>query len=98
MLVKVHNSYRVTVAICDSNLLDKSFEEAEKEIIIGKNFYGGEEKTESEILKIIQDYSEADATFNIVGPESVALALKAKLIKKDGITKIQEIPIALVLL
>ena len=98
MLVKIHSSYRVIVAICDTNLLEKTFEEGEKRIIIGKNFYGGEEKSEEEILKIIQDYSEADSTFNIVGKDSTNLALKSGLIKKDGITKIQNIPIALVLL
>jgi hypothetical protein len=86
------------VAICDSNLLEKKFEENDKQIIIGKNFFGGEEKTASEVLKILEDHSAEDATFNIVGEESVALALKSKLIQPKGITKIQNIPVALVLL
>jgi len=98
MLVKIHNSYRMVIAICDNNLLGKTFEEGAKQIIVGKNFYEGENKTESEILKIMSDYSEADATFNIVGEESVKTALKAKLIRKEGITYIQNIPIALILL
>ena len=98
MLVKIHDSYRTTVAICDSNLLDRTFEEGKKQIIIGKNFFGGEEKTSEEILEIMDDYAGSDSTFNIVGPEAVAMALKAKLVKPEGITKIQNIPIALVLL
>ena len=39
-----------------------------------------------------------DATFNIVGKESVQTALEAGIIKEQGIIKIQEVPIALVLL
>jgi hypothetical protein len=98
MLVKIHESYRITVAICDSNLLEKTFEEGAKEIKITSSFFGGEEKTEAEVLEIMEDYSANDATFNIVGKQATSLALKSGLIKKDGITKIQDIPIALVLL
>ena len=98
MLVKIHKTYRTTVAICDSNLLEKTFEEGVKQIVIGKNFFGGEEKTEEEIAKIIEDYSYEDATFNIVGEQAVNLALKLGVVNQDGITKIQNIPIALVLL
>ncbi len=98
MLVKIHKTYRTTVAICDSNLLEKTFEEGKKQIIIGKNFFGGEEKTEEEVLKIIEEYSAEDSTFNIVGEKSVAIALKAGIIQKSGITQIKGIPIALALL
>lgn len=98
MLVKIHDSYRTTVAICDSNLLEKTFEQGDKEIKITKNFFGSEEKTEAEVLEIMEDYSANDATFNIVGEQSTNLAIKCNLVKPEGITKIQGIPIALVLL
>ena len=39
-----------------------------------------------------------DATFNIIGEEAVQTALEAGVIDEKGIIKIQEIPIALVLL
>lgn len=98
MLVKVHSSYRNIVAICDSDLLEKTFEERNKQLKITKNFFGGEEKTEKEILEIMQLGSESDYTFNIIGKQSIALALKAGIITKEGIQKIQGIPVALVLL
>jgi hypothetical protein len=98
MLVKIHKSYRITVAICDSDLIGKTFEEGEKQIKITENFFKGEEKTEQEVLDIIVHGSAEDQTFNIVGQESVKLALRSGLVNPDGVITIQGIPIALVLL
>lgn len=98
MLVKIHSSYRNVVAICDSDLIGKSFEEGEKCITLNPNFYQGEEKAEKEILEIIEKGMNEDFTFNIVGKESTALALKVGIIKEEGIIRIQGVPIALVLL
>jgi len=98
MLVKIHKSYREIVAICDSDLLEKTFEEDNRQIIIGKNFFGGEEKSEGEVLNIIREYSDSDSTFNIVGQKSIDIALKSGIIKKEGIILIQGVPTALVLL
>lgn len=98
MLIKIHNSYRTIVAICDSNLIGKTFEEGDRQIKITENFFKGEEKSEKEILELIELGSCEDYTFDIIGKESIALALKSGLIKKDGIVTIQGIPVALVLL
>ncbi len=98
MLVKIHNSYRTVVAICDSHLIGKTFEENQKVIEVSPNFFKGEEKTESEVLEIIEEAAAEDSTFNIVGQESVSLALKAKIVNPDGILTIQGVPVALVLL
>jgi hypothetical protein len=98
MLVKIHNSYRNTIAICDSNLIGKTFEENNRCIFINPNFFQGEEKSEKEILEIIEKGTYEDYTFNIVGKEATSLALKAGIIKPEGIIQIQSIPVALVLL
>ncbi len=98
MLVKIHASYRNVVAICDSNLIGKSFEEDQRCITMNENFFKGDEKTEKEVLEIIEKGSAEDYTFNIVGEKSVQTALKSGLIKPEGIIRIQGIPIALVLL
>lgn len=98
MLIKIHDSYRVTVALCDSNLLGKTFEEDIKQIEIRPHFFKGEEKNKEEVIEILKDMDKEDATFNIVGKESVETALKAGIIDKEGIITIQEVPIALVLL
>lgn len=98
MLIKVHSSYRNTIAICDSDLIGKTFEEGIRALFVNPNFFQGEEKSEKEILEMIEKGTYEDYTFNIVGKKSVELALKAGLIKQEGIIKIQGVPIALVLL
>jgi hypothetical protein len=98
MLVKIHSSYRRIVAICDNDLLGKRFEEGKKAVEIKESFFKGEEKTEEEILSIIEESAGEDATFNIIGKDSVNVALKAGLVQPEGIIKIQDVPIALVLL
>ncbi len=96
--MKIHNSYRKIIAICDSDIISKTFEEGIRQIIIGENFFRGQEKSEEEVLEIMEKASAEDATFNIVGNQSVKLALKAGLIKPKGIIKIQGVSIALSLL
>jgi hypothetical protein len=98
MLIKIHNSYRRIVAICDNELVGKKLEEGQRVIDIRESFYKGEEKNEEEILNILEEYSGDDATFNIVGENSVKIALKSGLIQPEGVVKIQGIPVALVLL
>ncbi|OGJ19060.1 hypothetical protein A3K73_01945 [Candidatus Pacearchaeota archaeon RBG_13_36_9] len=98
MNLKIHNSYRNVVAICDSELMGKRFEEEKRQIDLSGEFFNGEEMSEEQVLAIMKDEKTEDATFNIVGEKAVELALKAGIIKKEGIIKIQGIPIALTLL
>ena len=98
MLIKIHQTYRNVIAICDSNLLGKKFEQENLQLDMKESFYKGEEKTKQEIISIMQNMSREDSTFNIVGEESVNCALEAGIISKDGIKKIQGVPFALVLL
>ena len=98
MLIKIHKSYRNVIAICDSNLLGKKFEEDKIQLDLTGEFFNGEEKSEQEILKIIENASTEDATFNIIGEKATQLAIKAGIIDKKGIRKIQGIPFALTLL
>ena len=98
MFVKIHNSYREVVAICDSYLIGKRFEDGKFQLDIKENFFRGDEKDEKQAIQIMRDMSREDATFNIIGQESVNAALKAGVISKDGIKKIQGVPFALVLL
>jgi hypothetical protein len=95
MQVKIHNSYRAIVSLADSDLIGKTFEEGIKIIEVKASFYQGEEKTKEEVVDIIKDFDKEDATFNIVGDESINVALEAGIINKEGIMKIDNIPIAL---
>ena len=98
MLVKVIKSHRDIVIICDSDLIGKKFEEGTSQLDVKENFFKGEEKTKQETLEIIKNMSIEDATFNIVGRESIETALETGIINKEGIKTIQGVPVAMVLL
>ena len=98
MFVKIHKSYRDVVAVCDSKLIGKVFEEGDFQLDVKESFFKGDEVSESEVIDILQDMSKEDATFNIVGERSVDCALKAGIISDEGIKKIKGIPFSLVLM
>ena len=95
MQLKIHESYRKIVALADTNLVGKTFTEGIKQIAITPNFFQDREISKKQAVKILQDMEKEDATFNIVGKQSVQTALEAGVIKEHGIIKIQGIPIAL---
>lgn len=98
MYIKLHKSYRDVVAVCDSDLLGKFFQEGNKILDIRESFYKGEEKSEKEIIELMIDLAMEDATFNIIGNKSISCALKAGIITKEGIKKISNISYSLVLM
>ncbi len=70
MKLKIHNSYRNIVAICDSELLGKKFEEEKKQLDLSGEFFNGEDLSEEQVLTIMEDEKTEDATFNIVGEKA----------------------------
>jgi len=98
MFFKIHKSYRVVVAICDSDLVGKYFEEGMFQLDVKESFYKGQEAEEEEMAKIIKRMSVEDSTFNIVGEKSISLAIELGLIAEEGIKRISGIPFAFVLL
>ena len=97
MLVKIHNGSRLVVAICDSDLIDKKFEEGKLQIDLTTGFFKGDEKTEEEVREIIEDARREDACFNIVGKKSVRLAKEGGVVKEEGVSEIGGVPLGLVL-
>ena len=97
MFVNIIKSYRDVVAICDKELLGKKFDEGKFQLDVKENFYKGEEKSEQEVEQIIRHMFQEDATFNIVGKKSIALALKLQIISQESIKEINNIPYSLVL-
>ncbi len=98
MQIKIHKSYRPVVSLADSSLIGKKFEEGKFQLDVRENFYKGEELTKEKIIKILKQQKVEDATFNIVGEESIQTALEAGIITKDHIGKIAGIQFALTLL
>lgn len=87
--IKIHKGK--IVSLCDSELIGRCFEERDKQLMVSERFYRGEKKSEKEIIEILK---EAD-NVNIVGRKSVEIALKAKVICKDGIKYIKKVPFAM---
>ena len=98
LLVKIHQSYREVIAVCDAEILGKHFEEGKMQINITEAFYKGEEMDEKKAIEFIKRKLLDDASFNFVGERAIAAALKAGAIDKRGIIKIQGVPHALGLL
>ncbi len=104
MLVKVHNAYRMVVAICDSDLINMKFEELDEEtgnirqIDLTGNFFKGEEMSEEKIEKLVEHALNEDACFNIVGPKSCELGKKLQIIDDKAIKFIDNVPVSLVLM
>ena len=98
MLVKIHEAYRMVVAVCDSDIYGKKFEDGDRQIDLTGDFFKGEEKNLIETREILEDSVKEDATFNFVGKEACALAVELELIDEEHILKIQDVPVALALL
>lgn len=98
ILINIHEHYRKIVAVCDSDLLGKKFEEGKMQLDVNEKFYGGKEYEKKKALKILKNALEDDACFNFVGKNSVNLGIEAGLIKKENIIIIQGVPHALAFL
>ncbi|GIU68340.1 MAG: hypothetical protein KatS3mg001_190 [Candidatus Pacearchaeota archaeon] len=98
MFVNIIKSYRNIVAVCDEELLGKYFSEGNFQLEVKESFFYGNSYSEDETILIMKKMFKEDATFNIVGENSVRAAIKAEIINEDCIKRIQNIPFALVLL
>src|SRR3989338_2179057 len=96
--VKLHKSYKTVVAVCDSDILGKKFEEGIKQLDVRENFFKGEIVSEKKLIKILQFEAAEDSTFNIVGKNSIKAAKKAGIITDDEVAAVKGIPYALALL
>jgi hypothetical protein len=98
MYLKIHQSYRSVIALCDAELIGKKFEEGKKQLYCRGSFFKGRKVSKEEAIKILQKQIQEDATFNIVGERSIQTAMKANIISKNSIGKVDNIPFTLVLL
>lgn len=98
MYIKVHKSYRTVVAICDKELIGKTFEQNNKQLDCRESFYKGDDVDHDKAVELMKFWNNEDATFNIIGPKSIQAAKEAGIITEEGILKIHDVPYALVLL
>jgi hypothetical protein len=91
MYLKIHKvSGEVMVAICDCELLGKTFDEGELCLSVEAAFFGDEEATAQEVAKAL-----AGATIaNMVGERAVACAIETSCIDGENILRVDGVPTA----
>ncbi|MBT3324182.1 DUF424 family protein [archaeon] len=85
ILVKYHEK---VVAIADSDLIGKNFEENDIVLDVSERFYKGEEKTREEIVKILKEENNV----NMIGKEIIKIALEEGFINEEEVIKVQGVP------
>lgn len=93
MLVKNHvtEDGRLILAVCDSNLIGKKFEEGIAQLDLTGEFYKGEEMPAVEVADLMRNAF----SLNLIGLESVKTALDEELISPDQVRYVQKIPYAM---
>ena len=91
MCLKVHRVRgEVMVAVCDRDLLGKTFEEGKLCLTVEPSFFGEEEATAHEVAEAL-----AGATIaNVVGERAVACAMETDSINSKNIIRIDGVPTA----
>lgn len=89
MYVKIHiTGDRTIIAICDEELINKTFSQGKLMLEISERFYKGEVIEDEKILELMKKSSN----LNIVGKKAINLAIKNKIIDKENVVLIQNIP------
>ena len=78
----------VMVAVCDTELIGKSFEDNELVLKITESFYKGEEATENEVVRSLKHATIA----NLVGERAVKCALDNDFIEENNVIFVAGVP------
>lgn len=98
ILVKVHESYRWVVAVCDADVFGRKLVDGKRVLDVSGEFFKGKGMNLEEAREEIVRCAREDATFNFVGKESVELAKSLGIVKDEGVVLIDDVPFALVLM
>lgn len=89
MIVKIHKREdRAILAVCDSDLLGRTFTEGERQLDLTSDFYKGEERDDKDVGDLMRN---ADIV-NLVGPKAIAIGIQEEVITQDHVITIAGIP------
>lgn len=89
MYIKEYNSGSgVLVAVCDQDLVGRSFEDGELRLTVSERFYKGEEATEEDVIGSLRHATIA----NLVGRRAIQCALNYKFIDETNIIVVDGVP------
>jgi len=92
MYLKIHKTEEnIVIAVCDENLIGKSFKEKNCKLEITERFFKGKRHGEKDVVEILKTVNNA----NIVGEKAIKAALKAGIIEEEGVMRIKGIPHAI---
>ena len=83
--VKIHNNF---IAVCDEDLINKTFEDGNTRLEVSARFYKDKLLDYKEVKNLLAN----GINLNLVGNKCVKLALDNKIIKKENILYIKGIP------
>lgn len=98
MLLRVIKAYREVVAVCDTELIGKRFEEGSFQLDVKESFFRGDEVGDEEALMIMRQKMAEDATFNIVGERAIRAAITAGVVSEREVGSIRNVPFSLALI
>ncbi|MBS3176842.1 DUF424 family protein [Candidatus Woesearchaeota archaeon] len=92
MIVKEHRhpDGKIVLAVCDSDLVGKKFEEGDKQLNLASSFYKGSEQEDL----TVGDMMRNSDSVSIVGPKAIQLGLNEGIIEQESILTIAGIPYA----
>ncbi len=91
MIVKIHSTPNgKLIALCDSDILDKVFEEGNRQLDLSANFFKGVEVSEKELEILLKDCY----IINAAGKKSIRFLIDKKFVGKENILEIKGIPTA----
>lgn len=89
MIAKMHREgARLIIAMCDSDILGKKFEDGNRVLDLSSAFYKGTEVTKEKI----RPFLKKAYVINAAGKQSIALLVEEGIIKKDSIRRIDDVP------
>lgn len=76
------------IGACDEHLIGKTFKEGKFRLFVDKKFYDGDRVDATTLRRFLRDATIA----NLVGPETVKVAMDLGLVDPDCILRIKGIP------
>lgn len=90
MLLRERETERgLLVSVCDPDLLGRTFESGEISLTVEASFYGGDEAVEADADAVIAGLQRASVA-NLVGEESVGVAVEAGFIDEATVLEVGE--------
>lgn len=87
--MRIYNVHgEILVAVCDSEIVGKTFSDGKLKIEVKEGFYGSEEFKEEEVSEALKRATIA----NITGEKAVALAIKLGIVDKKRVLRVSGCP------